>query len=133
MSKPGFVVALAAVLGGALVGFSQGEAKAGGDCWRDCAMPERPPVVHRTFKRRIQIEQGVYEIARTPSVYGWVVDSNTPKGYTSVGRRVLLHPYKNILIYQRPRHLYVTERVAIEREGVGQYGGDFDWWDRLWD
>jgi hypothetical protein len=112
-----------------LLGFPQGEAKAGGYCERDCAVTERPPLVHRTFKRRIQLEQGVYEIVRTPSVYGWVVSSNTPAGYTSVGRRVLLKPYKNINVYHRARHLYVTERVAIEPEGIGQS----DWWDRLFD
>jgi hypothetical protein len=129
MSKPGLVVALSALLGGALLAIPQGEAKAGEYCDRDCEVSQRPPVVHRTFQRRIQLEQGVYEIVRTPSVYGWVVSSNAPDGYTSVGRRVLLKPYKNITVYHRAKHLYVTERVAIEPEGIGESY----WWDRFFD
>ena len=128
MSKPGLVMALSALLGGAVLGFPQGEARAGEFC-AECAVSQRPPVIRRTFVRRIQQEQGVYEIVRTPSVYGWVVSSNTPHGYTSVGRRVLLKPYQNINVYHRPRELYVTERVTIEPEGIGPSS----WWDRLWD
>ena len=30
----------------------------------------KQPVLHRTFKRRVVLDRGVYEIAREPSLYG---------------------------------------------------------------
>lgn len=47
-------------------------AQAGGrDCIGECYEEVAAPPIHRTFKRRIEIERGVYEIAREPALYGW--------------------------------------------------------------
>jgi hypothetical protein len=182
MSSRKFLAALS-ILTSVLLGVSfAGPAQAGGRCEGDCYVKEAPPVIHRTWKRRIQVEQGVYEIARKPSLYGWVrkkvalgrewheipavyktvrVSERTRtryvwekrlvKGrevmckvkvpgerivtektvlvsparrvavgapaYAYVERRVLLRPYKNIAIYHPARHVYTTERVAIQPEG----------------
>ncbi len=133
-----FLSALSVLLGGALIGSFAGEAQAGG-CWDGCVTNEpNPPIIHRTFKHRIQVEQGVYEIAREPALYGWVVPGDpTAKGaayaddgrYGTPGRRVLIKPYRNIAIYHRAKHIYPTERVAIQPEPYGTG----DWWDRLFD
>jgi hypothetical protein len=37
--------------------------------------------------------------------------------YAYAERRILLRPYKNIAIYHPARHVYTTERVAIQPEG----------------
>ena len=132
MSTRRFPGALSALAGGALIALSAAPVKAGGgDCWSEC-YEDHPPVVYKTFKKRIQVEQGVYEIVRTPSVYGWAVpiDPKTKQpieGYH--GRRVLLKPYKNISVYHRAQHVYTKERVAIQPEPIGTAY----WWDRLFD
>lgn len=175
-----FVVAFGAAL--AATAFEQAAAGEPG-CLGDCYVKAPPPLIHRTFKRRIQVEPGVYEIAREPSRYGFVREKvllkdaewrETPAVYKTVTvkqrvpsrniwekrlikgkevmckvrvpgktvlvekevmvapprrvavsapaygyveRRVLLRPYKNIAIYHRARHIYTTERVAIQPEG----------------
>ena len=136
MSKRHFLATLSVLLSGALMGSFAGEAKAGG-CWwtSSCETEAAPPVVHRTFKKRIQVEQGVYEVVRTPSVYGWTVPvPPDAKGASfaedgGVSRRVLLKPYRNIAVYDRAKHVYTTERVTIQPEPEG---GEWSWWDRLW-
>jgi hypothetical protein len=134
MSTRRFLGVLSILLGGALTCSFGGEAKAGGCWWSGCDSEPTSPVVHRTFKKRIQVEQGVYEITREPSLYGWTVPVPADaKGASwaegeNVSRRVLLKPYKNIAIYHRAKHVYTTERVAIEPEPYGEW----TWWDRLW-
>lgn len=129
-----FLTALSVLLSGALLVPFAGEAKAGG-CWDDCYTGEKPPVVYRTYKKRIQVEQGVYEIVRKPALYGWTIPhSGDLKGtghgapYAEGSRRVLLKPYRNIAIYDRARHTYTTERVAIQPEPHGEW----TWWNRFW-
>ena len=63
-------------------------------------MKEAPPVIHRTWKRRIQVEQGVYEIARKPSLYGWV------RKKVALGREWHEIPavYKTVRIAERTRN-----------------------------
>jgi hypothetical protein len=183
MSSRHLLVVLAALTSTALGLFFAAPVQAGGGrCVGDCYVQDTPPVIHRNWKRRIQVEQGVYEIAREPSVYGWVrskvavarewheipavyktvrVTERTRTRYVwekrlirgrevmckikvpgerivsekrvlvsparriAVGapayayseRRVLLKPYKNIAIYHPARHVYTTERVAIQPEG----------------
>jgi hypothetical protein len=125
---------MSVLLGGALTGSFAGEANAGGCWWSGCDAETKPPIVHRTFKKRIQVEQGVYEIARTPSLYGWTVPVGSDAkgaswgGYSEGSRRVLLKPYRNYSIYHRAKHVYTTERVAIQPEPDGEW----TWWDRLW-
>jgi len=176
-------LAVAAVLTGAVLGVSLAEpAQAGGYCGGDCYVKDTPPVIHRAWKRRIQVEQGVYEVVREPALYGWtrqkvalerewhetpavyktvrvtertrtryVWEKRLVKGrdvmckvkvpgerivtekqvlvsparhvavgtpaYGYVERRVLIRPYQNITHYHPARHVYTTERVAIQPEG----------------
>jgi hypothetical protein len=176
------LLGILSVLMSAVLGLSiTGPVQAGSPC-HGCYVKDTPPVVYRNWKKRIQVEQGVYEIAREPSVYGWArkkvrlarewreipaiyktvrVTERTPtryvwekrlvKGrevmckikvpgerivtekqvlvsparriavggpaYGYVERRVLLKPYKNLAIYHPARHVYTTERVAIQPEG----------------
>ena len=131
MSTGRFPAVLPTLAGAALIVLSAGSALAGGGCWSDC-YAEHPPVVYKTFKKRTQVEQGVYEVVRTPSVYGWAVpiDPRTKQplhGYKP--RRVLLEPYKNISVYHPAQHVYTKERVAIEVEP----DGPGYWWDRFFD
>jgi hypothetical protein len=128
MSTGRFLTVLSALVGGALIALGAAPAKAGGDCW-DC-YAEQPPVIYKTYKKRIQVEPGVYEVVRTPSVYGWAVPID-PKTKQPIGegRRVLLKPYKNISVYSRAQHIHTRERVAIQPEPIGERY----WWDRLFD
>lgn len=98
-----------------------------------CAWPcyERaaPSQIHRTLTKRVEIERGAYEIAREPSLYGWVEkkvvvsqrhswkDGGEPE-YDTVKKRILLRPYKNIAIYHKAHHEYVRERVIIQPEST---------------
>jgi hypothetical protein len=137
MSTRNFLAVLSVLLNGALICSFAQDANAGG-CWwhdRDCYTLEQGPLIHRTFKRRIQVVQGVYEVARKPALYGWTVPADaTAKGasysdgYGDVSRRVLLRPYRNIAIYHRAKNVYVTERVAIQPEAVGEWS----LWDDIW-
>jgi hypothetical protein len=104
-----------------------------GPCYEE-AVPG--PAYHRTLTRRVEIEKGAYEIAREPSLYGWVVErvpeygGGGPVSYKDSGddaaptyreekkRRILIRPYKNVAIYHRARHEYVKERVVIEPEST---------------
>jgi hypothetical protein len=139
MSTRRFLNALSVLVGGALICSSAGQVQAGG-CWSaGCGTEEKPPIVYKTFKKRTQVEQGVYEIVRQPSLYGWTVPAYGADakgaGYTGYAveggsRRVLLKPYKNIAIYHRARHVHSTERVAIQPE---PYGGEWSWWDHIFD
>jgi hypothetical protein len=143
MSTRRFLAALSVLAGGALITIFAGEAKAA-DCLDRClggtVTEAQPPIVHRTFKQRIEVKQGVYEISRQPALYGWVVPGDpTAKGASYAGwdhpsaygegRRVLLRPYRNIVTYDRAKHIYPKERLAIQPEGYGEGR----WWDRLFD
>jgi hypothetical protein len=181
MGSRHFLAAMS-VLGGMLLVASAPPVRAGGDCVGDCYVKEPAPVIYRNFKRRIQLERGVYEVAREPGLYGWTrkriplarewreipavyktvrVTGRTPTRYVwekrlirgrevmckvkvpgerfvtekqvlvsparriAIGaptyayseRRILLRPYRNIAVYHRARHVYATERVAIQPEG----------------
>jgi hypothetical protein len=159
-----------------------GPIQAGGRCDGDCYVKDAPPVIHRTWRKRIEIEQGVYSISREPAQYGWarskvrlprewhvtpavyktvmvtkrrptryVWEKRMVKGrevmckvklpgervtvekqvlvaparrvavsgprYAYTERRVLIRPYKNIATYHPARHVYTSERVAIQPEG----------------
>ena len=134
MSVRHFLGVMSVLLGGALACSFAGDAKAGGCGWSGCDSEVAPRIVHRTFKRRIQVEQGVYEVVRTPSLYGWTVPVPADAkgaywaGDDTVSRRVLLKPYRNISVYHRARHVYTSERVAIQPEPYGEW----TWWDRIW-
>jgi hypothetical protein len=39
-------------------------------CYGECYEQVPAPAMHRTFKRRVLLEEGAYEIAREPSLYG---------------------------------------------------------------
>lgn len=132
MSSRHFFVVLSALLSGVLVASFAGEAKAGG-CYGGCAPDPDAPIIHKTYKKRIQVEQGVYEIVRKPSVYGWTVPVPADAKGASYGggepsRRVLLKPYRNIAVYNRAQHVYTRERVAIQPEAEGEWS----WWDHFW-
>lgn len=140
MSTRRFLNALSVLAGGALMFSFAGQAQAGGCWWGGCESEVKPPVVYKTFKRRDQVEQGVYEIVRKPSVYGWTVphyvdDSAKGAAYADHSkegsRRVLLKPYKNVAIYHRAKHVYSSERVVIQPETA--YHGQPTFWDHLFD
>jgi hypothetical protein len=93
--------------------------------------PLRP--VHRTYIRRDVVEPGVYEVTRSPSVYGWTHvmaekrvlvrrgrrwAERTPSSGGEANRRILLRPYKNYAHFQRPYIALSRERVAIQPEGT---------------
>jgi hypothetical protein len=61
---------IAGVAALALMGQSAASAGESG-CMGECYEPVAPKVIHRTLKYRVQTEQGEYEIARKPSLYGW--------------------------------------------------------------
>lgn len=110
---------------------SQAVLADGFDCDGPCYEKDlRAAPIHRTWKRRIEIERGAYEVDREPSLYGWVTKKvmvSSPRSmkdeweptYRYVRKRVLLRPYKNIAIYHKARHKYVRERVVIQPESSG--------------
>lgn len=51
---------------------AQTPVQAGEGCKGECYERVPHPVIHRTFKRRITTQRGVYEVQRVPSQYGWV-------------------------------------------------------------
>ena len=142
MSTRRLSAVLSVLAGGALITMTAGGVKAA-DCLDRCLtiVPEaQAPIVHRTFRQRIEVKRGVYEISRQPALYGWVVPGDpTAKGASYAGwdhapaegegRRVLLRPYRNIVDYDRAKHIYPKERLAIQPEAYGEPR----WWDRLFD
>lgn len=78
-----------------------------------CASAAAPRTVHRTYIRRDVVEQGVYEVHRTPSEYGWVVSGGGEP------RRILLRPYKNIAHFERPYISWYREHLSILPEVFG--------------
>lgn len=75
-----------------------------------CPSYAAPRTIHRTYIRRDVMEQGVYEVTRTPPEYGWVVSGN------GAPRRILLKPYKNISHFQRPYIAWYREHLTIVPE-----------------
>lgn len=76
----------------------------------DCYVQAPLPPVHRSYIRRDVVEPGVYEVGRSPAVYGWTRTC-------CAERRVLLRPYKNYAHFQRPYIAYYRERVTVQPEG----------------
>jgi len=62
--------------------------------------PLRP--VHRTYIRRDVVEPGVYEVARTPSVYGWTSEAVEQPG--------------DVIWHEEPP-VYRTVQVRVRRAG----------------
>lgn len=83
-------------------------------CIGNCYVQDKPPLIHRTFNRRIQIEQGVYEIAREPSLYGWTRHK--------VRRAVTWHEtpavYKTVEVRKRIPSRHVWEKRLIKGREV---------------
>lgn len=110
---------------------SQGTQAADLGCSWPCYEQTGPQPIHRTLTKRVEIEPGAYEIARDPSLYGWVEkkvvvsrryswkDDAEPI-YRTEKKRILLRPYKNIAIYHRAQHEYVREHVTIRPESTNQ-------------
>ncbi len=84
-----------------------------GQSLAQCASVAPPRAVHRTYIRRDVVEQGVYEVHRTPSEYGWVVNGGGEP------RRILLRPYKNIAHFERPYISWYREHLSILPEVFG--------------
>lgn len=117
-------------------------------CNGPCYEQGSTPAYERTWTRRVEIAPGEYEIAREPSLYGWVTRSVVvDKGgdwtgrisykdggqyaeptYHTEKRRVLLRPYKNIAIYHRAQHEYVKEHVVIEPETTDSVPAAYQSW-----
>jgi hypothetical protein len=76
----------------------------------ECYVQAPPRPVYRSYIRRDVVEPGVYDVARKPSLYGWV---HQPY----VHRRILLRPYKNIAHFQRPYIAFSREHLQIQPEG----------------
>jgi hypothetical protein len=94
----------------AAAGILAGAATLAGEAAAQCATDAHPRTVHRTVIQRDVQEPGAYEVARRPSVYGWV------KGRDGEPRRVLLRPYKNRTHFQRPHISWYRERQVIAVE-----------------
>ncbi len=95
---------LTAVMAGvaALVTFGATGADAGPCGAVACYEKTGPSLVHRTFRNRYVIEPGLYEVARTPSIYGLRQ------------RRILVEPGETIW-HETPavyKTVTVTKRVA---------------------
>lgn len=130
-----FAVA-AAIFGGILTaGAAQFAAPAmAGDyyCKGSCDSESWPRPIKRTIISRIEIEPGLYEIEREPSLYGWVerrVLLSTEYGYKpeyrTVKKRILLKPYKNKAVYHRGKYKFIREQVVIypETEEFSYFSG----------
>ena len=100
-----------------------GETGCTGQCYEEAPAPP----IHRTFKRRITIEPGVYEIAREPALYGWatrrvVLNSGvewreTPAVYKTV--RVRQHIRGHVIWEKRwINDRYVMCKVKVPAETV---------------
>jgi hypothetical protein len=97
----------AGALGLAILGMLALDWSFAGESAAQCVSVAPPRTVHRTYIRRDVQEPGVYEIARTPSQYGWVRDANGEP------RRVLLKPYKNRAHFQPPYISWYRERLNV--------------------
>jgi hypothetical protein len=95
---------------------------------RPCYVKVKPKIVHRTFRRRILVQQGAYESVYKAPVYGEVVHSSIfGTGDREIegavvddqasDDRALLRRYRNIAIYHPARYRWITERVTIQPEG----------------
>ncbi|HZV21445.1 MAG TPA: hypothetical protein VE986_07865 [Hyphomicrobiales bacterium] len=104
------------------------DCAANAECYVEA--PLRP--VHRTYIQRDVVEPGVYEVARSPSLYGWVRQpveesglvrprrrwaARAPSSIGYVHRRILLRPYKNYAHFQRPYIAFSVEHLTIQPEG----------------
>lgn len=83
-------------------------------CAGNCYVQDKPPLVHRTFNRRIQVEQGVYEIAREPSLYGWA----RYRVKRPVTWRETLAVYKTVEVAKRIPSRYIWEKRLVKGREV---------------
>ena len=105
MKKPAYALILA--LGGMLALDCMNAAESLAECY----VMEPLPTVRGNYIRRDIAEPGVYDVDRSPSVYGWT------KGSDGEPRRILLRPYKNYTHFQRPYIAWSHERPVITPEG----------------
>jgi hypothetical protein len=91
----------------AIAGIMALECIVAGQSLAECPAKEPPRPVHRTYIQRDVVEPGVYEVGRSPAVYGWICKPGEPP------RRVLLRPYKNATQFQRPYIAWSRERVTV--------------------
>ncbi len=85
----------------------------------ECYVQAPLPPVRRTYIRRDVVEPGVYEVTRSPSLYGWV-HQRVERGDGSVEvvhRRILLRPYKNYSHFQPPYVALSREHLEVYPEG----------------
>lgn len=114
MGSRQFLASMSALAGGLLLASFASPAVAGDRCVGDCYVQAKPPVVYRTFKRRIQLERGVYEIDREPALYGWT------RRKVALQRewREIPAVYKTVRVTQRTRTRYVWEKRLIRGREV---------------
>jgi hypothetical protein len=114
MSSRQFLAVLSALLGGALTVLFGPQASAGGACVGECYVQARPPVIYKNWKRRIQVDPGVYEIAREPSLYGTArTKIRLPREW-----REIPAVYKTVTVTKRTRSRYVWEKRLIRGREV---------------
>jgi hypothetical protein len=89
--------------------------KAGAECYVQAPLPP----VRRVYIRRDVIEPGVYEVERSPSLYGWVHQrvERADGSVDTIHRRILLRPYKNYAHFQRPYVALSREHLTVYPEG----------------
>lgn len=114
MSSRHFLAVLSALMSAVLSLSMFGPAQAGRNCAGGCYVQEAPPLIHRTWKRRIQLEQGVYEVNREPSRYGWV------RSKVALSREWHEIPavYKTVNVTMRTRTRYVWEKRLVRGREV---------------
>jgi hypothetical protein len=114
------LVAVSVVTGFAGLTATPSGALAGESCWFCSEEAPLPPPVQRTIRNREVVEPGEYSVVRKPSLYGrkiYVRERNRWVPYEGSDDRVLLRPYKNIVLRTPPRLRHTRERVIIQPEG----------------
>lgn len=120
MSMKKFAVLIAsAVASVAATAAIPSDAYAGDWCFFTCSDAPPPPPVRKTIRSRVVVEPGVYTVVRNPSLYGRIEceqENGRWVNFTGCDDRILLRPYKNILLRTPPAVRYTRDRYLIQPE-----------------
>ncbi len=78
-----------AIIGALALGARRWSARA------ECYVQAPLPPVHRSYIRRDVVEPGVYEVGRSPAVYGWTHQAVGQPGAVDLARRALRLPHRS--------------------------------------
>jgi hypothetical protein len=114
------VIAVSAAVTFASFTVAPATAQAGDWCFLCTSDAPPPPPVRRTYRDRVVVEPGEYSVVRRPSVYGrkvYVREGRRWVPYEGDDERVLLRPYKNVVLRTPPVIRHTRERYIIQPEG----------------